>query len=132
MRALLLVPFAVLVTAACGFAGANAFGLAIHEREMMIAGITCLVAGALASLPIILTRGASQIAVVQAALLGTIVHLFVCIITATVLALAKLVAPQPYLYWILGFYWMTLMALVIGFARAVRSAPPGVAQPHQK
>src|SRR5262245_54686385 len=108
MRALVLIPVAILLTAACGLAAAQMLGFEIHVRELMMAAFTCLIAGVLAVVPLILARGASQIAIVQAALIGTLVHLFVCVIASMVLTFAKLAAPQPYLFWMLGFYWMTL------------------------
>src|SRR5437773_2813235 len=101
MRALLLVPLSLLLACAGGFTVCLVLGIAPHERELLAAGLTCLLAGELAVIPIILTRGASQLAVVQAALIGTVVHLFVCVLAATVLTFARVVAAHSYLCWML-------------------------------
>ena len=88
---------------------------------MAFAAATALVTGAIALLPVILARGANQATVAQAALVGTVIHLLGCVAGAAVMLLV-LRLPAA-MYWILAFYWATLIALVIGFTRAIRTAP---------
>ena len=123
MRAMLLIPIALLICAAGGYAMCRALGISVHERELISAVLTCLFAGEVAMIPMVLTRGASQVTVVQSALMGTTLHLFVCLAIATGVTFGKLVPAGPYLYWMLFFYWVTLISLVIAFAKSVRSAP---------
>jgi hypothetical protein len=92
--------------------------------------VTCLVGSELAMVPLLIVRGASQAGVVQASLVGTILHLFVCMIIATILVLGKLLAGAPYLFWLLGLYGVSLMALVFAFVKTIRSAPPAGATRH--
>ena len=60
MRALLLVPIALLVTGACGFAVCRLFGWDVHRTELLTAAATCLVAGYLAAAPLLLVRGGER------------------------------------------------------------------------
>ena len=84
------------------------------------ATLTACVAGVL---PILLTRGASQIAVSQAALTGSMLHLFVALLPALIMLVSGGGLRGPFLYWMLPFYWTTLIALVAVYVRAIKSAP---------
>jgi hypothetical protein len=44
-----------------------------------------------------------------------------------VLTFGRVVPARPYLYWMLVLYWTTLIALIIAFARSIRSAPMSAA-----
>ncbi len=123
MRAFVLVPILLAIAVAVGFAICRTVGIESHAREMIAAALTCLIAGELAGMPLMLTRGADQAAVAQAALVGTVVHMFVSIGVAGVVILGHIGLGQSFIYWLLGLYWVTLIALVIAFAKAVRSAP---------
>src|SRR5438552_990484 len=123
MRAFVLVPVVVAIAVAVGFAIVRATGHDAHVRELLAAAVTCLLAGELAATPLLSARGANQAGVAQAALIGTVVHLFVCVVVAAVVVLGHLPLGQSFVYWLLGLYWVTLIALVIAFAKAVRSAP---------
>ena len=123
MRALLLAPLAVAVVAAGGVALTSTTGHAAHAPALLNAAGTCLVATALAAVPLIMTRRSSQYAVAQAGLVSTMLHLFVTIGTAMfMLVLGRL--SQPFLYWLIPLYFATLTPIVIAAVRAVRQAPP--------
>src|SRR4051812_36941530 len=124
MRTLLLIPIVIVAVAAAGFAACAGFGWQPHPREMMLAGVTSLCAAALAAVPLILTRGSSQLVVVQAALVGTIVHLFASLAAAVVIVLGRIAPAQPFVGWLLLMYWSTLVVLVVAFTRILRAAPP--------
>ena len=123
MRALVLVPAVVVIAVALGFAILRTMGADAHAKEMLAAAGTCLIAGELAAVPMLLSRNESQASVMQAALVGTTVHLLVSIVIAGVVLLGHLPLGESYVYWLLGLYWVTLIALVIVFVKAVRSAP---------
>jgi hypothetical protein len=120
----------VLLTAALGWAVCRAARLNVHVGDMSIAGGAALAAGLLAIVPMALARGANQIGVSQAALVGTAVHLFVLTAAAGVASFGHLAGPA-FVYWVLAFYAATLAALVAAFARAIRAAPmaPGTQKP---
>lgn len=122
MRALLLNPLALLIAAAIGWCVCAGVGWHLHPREMTIAAIMSLVAADVGVVPVVLTRGAGQAAMAQAALVGTAVHML--FLAALTTAIVFVVRPgAPFLYWVLIFYWATLVTLVIGFARSIRTAP---------
>ena len=130
MRNTLLLLLAVLLVAGAGYALCAAVGVAFQPVVMATAAMSALVAGAAATAPLILSRGASQAAVTQAGLVGTVVHLFGCLMGAAVLCLG-LHAGLGAVYWVLAFYSATLVVLVIEFSRAVRAAPVAPAAPKQ-
>ncbi len=123
MRTLLLAPLAVAIVAAGGIALASATGRATYLPALSNAAGTCLVATALAALPLLLTRRSTQYAVAQAALVATMLHLFVTIGTATAMLLLGRLS-QPFLYWLIPLYFATLIPIVIAAIRAVRQARP--------
>jgi hypothetical protein len=123
MRAFVLVPIVLAVAFAAAIGICRAIGIDAHLRDLLAATLTCLVAGELAIIPLMLSRGANQAGVAQAALVGSVVHLFVCIAVAGVVVFARLGPGPVYLYWLLGFYWVTLIVLVVAFAKSIRSAP---------
>src|SRR3982751_473376 len=108
MRTLLLIPIVIVAVAAAGFAACAGLSSQPHPREMMVAAVTALCAVALAAVPLILTRGGSQLVVVQAALVGTIIHLFASLVAAVVIVLGRLAPAQPFVCWLLVMYWSTL------------------------
>ncbi len=130
MRALFLAPVAVAVVAAGGAALCGALDWPLHARAMINAAGTCLAAAALAVVPLVLTRGASQDAVAQAGLVATMIHLFVAAAVAVGVTLAKRMDPA-YAYWLLAFYFPTLAAVVVTAVRAVKAAPPAIATTKQ-
>ena len=124
MRGLVLNPLAILFTAACGFAICRALRVDAHLREMLVAATAILLASESALVPLFLTRHASQLSVSQAALVATMVQLFIAIAFAAVVIMGRMLAVQPFTYWLLAFYWVTLILLVVECVRAVRSAAP--------
>src|SRR5438270_4888781 len=121
-RSALLIVAAVSVATAGGVAVCAAAGWPVRAATVATAAVTGLLAGAAAMVPLVLTRGATQPAVAQAGLVGTVVHLFGCLVGAAVLLLG-LKQGAAAVYWILAVYWATLAAVVVECARAVRAAP---------
>lgn len=121
MRHALELIIAVIVTAACGFALSAAAGWNPRPAAMALAAGAALLSAGVAYVPLILSRGASQAAVAQAALVGTLLHLLGCLAGAAVLLLVLHLSAAT--YWVMAFYWATLIALVFGFTRATKVAP---------
>jgi hypothetical protein len=130
MPALIVIPGVIAVVAVSGYAACVGLGIDPHAREMIFAGVSCLIAGELALVPMILSRGASQPAVAQAGLVSTAVHLLICTVLGGSLILIKTLRLDAALvYWLLGFYWASLIALVICVIRAVKASPIASRQP---
>ena len=123
MRGFVLNVLVVAVTAAGGAALLCAFGRDPHIKEMSIAAGAAIVSSFLALVPLILTRGASQIAMAQAGLVATMVHLMTAAMFAAVVILGHLPLGQSFTYWLLTFYWVTLIVVAVECARAVKLAP---------
>ena len=121
MRNVITLLVSIVLAAVAGFALCAVAGWNPRLPAMALAATAAIIAGGLAFLPLVLARGASQAAVAQAALLGTVIHLMGCLAGAAVMLL--LVRMPAATYWMLAFYWATLVALVVGFTRAVKVAP---------
>ena len=126
MRALLLIVVAIVLTAAVGYGVCVAAGWDVSLANLATAGGFVAAASVLAVTPLWLSRGADQGGVAQAALIGTVVHLFGSLAGAAVMLLLLRRGGEA-VYWIFAFYFATLFALVAVFTRAVRSAPAGEA-----
>src|SRR3954469_21310530 len=107
---------------------------------MLIAGSICLTAAALAVVPVAVMRltfaGPTAAGFAQAALVGTMIHLFVSAGAAAFLLLTKAPLAPAFTYWLMAFYWTTLAAVVAVMITQIRaaaaaaarhSAPPGAA-----
>ncbi|HEV2293662.1 MAG TPA: hypothetical protein VGR35_07390 [Tepidisphaeraceae bacterium] len=123
MRALLLAPLAVAVIAAGGVALLWGTGRAAYAPALLNAAGTCLIATALAAIPLFLARRSTQAGVAQAGLVATMLHLFVTIGTATGMLIAGRLS-QPFLYWLIPLYFASLVPVAIAAIHAVRQAPP--------
>jgi len=122
MRALLIVPVVILLTAGAGWGIVAAVQAPVSVKELVMAALACLAAGELAMVPLILARNTTQATVSQAALAGTVIHLLASIALAGG-AMLVIHPAAAFVYWMLGFYWVTLIVLVVAFVRAVKSAP---------
>ena len=124
MRAAVIIPVLIALSVAGGYAIAVAMSVTPPLREMIAAGVVCLIASELALVPLSRTRGATQASVVQAALLGTIIHLFGCCGLGGALIITKPFGiGLPFTFWLLGLYCLTLIVVVIALIGAVKSAP---------
>jgi hypothetical protein len=124
VKTLWLIPLILTLVAAGGALVLQATGIDPHIREMLFAAGACLLAGELAVAPILLARGASQASVAQAALVGSAIHLLGSISLGGALVMFKaLNLGDALMYWLMAFYWATLIVLVFGYIRAIRTAP---------
>ena len=123
MRTLLLIPAMLILTAAGGMGLCGALGWTVSTAAMTTAGAIVLTASVLALLPVLLARHATQLGMSQAALGATMIHLFASVGAAAVVVMGNIAVGSGFLYWLMAFYWMTLIALVVILVRAVKSAP---------
>jgi hypothetical protein len=122
MRLMLLNPIVLVATAACGLGICQALGVNPHLREMLMAFAGVLAAVVLAGLPQLLSRGSSQLSTSQAALVGTLIHMFISVaIAGGILVVSK--PHMSFTYWMSTFYWVTLVVLAIASVQAVKAAP---------
>jgi hypothetical protein len=120
----LVIPAVIAAVLAMGSVVCIGLGWDPHWREMLFAATTCLVAGELALIPMRLTRGATQIAVSQAALVATMIHLFASTgLGGSLILMKSLEIGSAFVYWLLALYWTTLIALVVILVREVKHAP---------
>jgi hypothetical protein len=131
MRIVLTVLLATIATAGGGYALCAAAGWKAHPASMFVAAVVTLLASAAALVPLLLTRGADQAARAQAGLVATLIHMLGCLAGAAVM-LVVVKGPPGAAYWMLAFYWTTLVVLVVGVAREVRAAPAAGAAPGGK
>ena len=127
MRSLLLIPASLALTTAAGVSACAALGRSPHSAALLVAAAATLLASLAGIVPLLLTRGFSQLVVTQAALVGSMLHLFLSAVAAVVVVLGHVQAGTAFLAWLLAMYAATLVALVFHFARAIRSAPPAAA-----
>src|SRR5262245_43036175 len=125
MRSLALIPLSVLIVTAAGVALCKMVGWRIGGSGLLVAGISSAVAAGLALIPPLLVRGGSPATLAQAALIGTMVHLFVSVVATGAVLLLKPPVAGSFVYWMLAFYWTTLTVLVVSFTRRLRLTVPG-------
>ena len=132
IRPLILLTLAVVVTAGAGIGLAAIAGWNLHLPAMLAACGVALLASIAGAACLQLARGATQAGMAQAGLVATMAHLMLCCIAAAVVALGRMELGTPFLFWLMAFYWMTLIALVIVAAKAVKAAPISIATPAQQ
>jgi hypothetical protein len=123
MRNVILIPLALLAVIVGGVTLCAAAGWPLHPREMTVAAIASAIVCALALGPNVLMRRASQAAVAQAALVGTLVHLMGHAAVIGFVILARPGLDESFIWWFMPFYWATLAALAGVLVRLVRQAP---------
>jgi hypothetical protein len=112
---------AVLITAAIT-ALLKACGAQFDPRSALSAMGAAIVAAILASLPLILVDRHSHVAVMQAGLLSTVIHMMMLLAAAAVVLLGHLPAGNSFVYWLGIMYAATLLAVVTGVVQTVRSS----------
>ena len=127
LRATIIPPVLVIVTAVIGVVVCRAFGWDPHIKTLLGAAAVCVVVAELSLIPSLLTTETGPAAAFQAAFLGTVIHLgLVAAAAATVVFTVK--PDTSFVYWILLMYWITLIGLCVGFIRAVRSSAQSAAK----
>jgi hypothetical protein len=123
IRGLLLNFIALLLIASCGWGLCVAAGWDPHASSLIAAIAIAFVASIFSLLPLWLARSADQLGMAQAALVSTIVHLFVAIVACGAVVITKPLAHvQSFVYWAMAFYFATLIIVASMGAKAVRGA----------
>ena len=128
MHALFLIPLSIAATAIGGWLICALASVNPHLLELSLGAGAALLGSIAGVVPLLLARQATQLGMSQAALVGTMGHLFVTIALASVALLGKFKLDQSFMWWLAAFYWMSLIALAVVYARAVKSAPPATTQ----
>jgi hypothetical protein len=123
MRALLLIPASLAVTVAGGVALCAGMGWNPHPTELATGCAVMLAACVAGALPVLLARHATQLGMSQAALVGTMAHLFVAAALVGGVIVGKFPLHPAFIYWSMALYWSSLIALVAVLIRAIKAAP---------
>jgi hypothetical protein len=123
IRGLLLTVIAVGLVASAGWGICLAAGWDPHRASLLAAAAVAFVAAVIAFVPLWFARASDQIAAAQAALVSTMIHLFVAAGACGVVIVFKALPDvQSFVYWMMAFYFATLIVVAATGAKAVRSA----------
>ena len=95
-----------------------------HVRDVTTVALLTLVSAHLSLVPLVLCRRSpSPIVVFQAGFGGTVLHLLLTIaLGAAVYALNVVQDRRPFVLLLMGFYWVSLMLVVVAMIRVFRKA----------
>jgi hypothetical protein len=121
MKGLLYVPFAMVLSAIAAGLILRGFTGHVDVRTLATAAAIATLAAEAAMLPLVLVRHAGPVGTSQAALGGTMIHLFVTFALGATAYLMKLVGRRDlFLFMLLGFYWVSLIFIVTAMAKSIR------------
>jgi hypothetical protein len=116
-----LISVGVVIAAVAASAGVcRAIGWGAHIGEMALAAGVCVLALLAGVAPISFAGGATLITMFQTALIGSVLHMGTCLALAFA-AVVGLHRGDVFVYWMLAFYWLTLMELVMIFVARMRA-----------
>ena len=117
----LLISFVIVIAAVAVAAGVcRAMGWEAHIGKMALAAGACVLALLAGVGPITFAGGANLVTMFQTALIGSVLHMATCLALAFV-AIVGLHGGNVFVYWMLAFYWLTLMELVMIFVARMRA-----------
>lgn len=123
VKSLVLMVLLLAGMAAIGITGCKIGGVDPRLNDLSLACVIALAAATLALIPALLQRNVAQTAgMFQASLIGTVFHLGLILVTGLILVMTKR-ATTPFVLWLLGAYWATLIGLCVVFAKLIRTAP---------
>ncbi|HWE96619.1 MAG TPA: hypothetical protein VG269_21850 [Tepidisphaeraceae bacterium] len=123
MKSLVLMVLLLAGMAAIGIIGCKISGVDPRFKDLSLACGIALAATTLALIPALLQRNVAQTAgMFQASLIGTVFHLGLILAAGLILVMTKR-ATTPFVLWLLGAYWATLIGLCVVFAKLIRTAP---------
>ena len=129
---MLMIPLSLLLVAGAGMAICNVAGMEFQLRAMILAGVICLAADELATVPLLLVRGGDQLAVSQAALAGTMAQMMATLLGSGGVMMMQSHASGAFVYWVLAFYLTSLVVLVTAFVVVLKKAPIATQTPSHK
>jgi hypothetical protein len=114
MKSLLVIPLVVLLVIALAWSILAGAGVRILPLEPVTAAIACSAAGVLGLIPLLKLRAKDLTTVLQMALIGTVLHLLAAGALAGAAVAAHVVEGRlSFIFWLLGAYWVSLIALVV-------------------
>ena len=112
----------IAAVAAGGLAVCKTMGVDPHLRELIVAAIGISIVCAAATLPLLLSRGADQLTIVQSGLVSSAVHLLGSVVVASAMFFRGFISTYPLLIWLAAFFATTLIVLTIIISQHVRKA----------
>jgi len=113
MRMLVTIVLEVLVAVGAAAVLLSLLGVPVRPLEPSLAGPTAALAAAIAATPMFWSTGKSMVAVLQFALASTVIHMMLTGLAAIALFASGAVSIRgPFVYWLIGAYWISLAALV--------------------
>jgi hypothetical protein len=123
MRSLLYVFLSLAAAALAGVVFCAVAGWQIHGREMSAACIAALLAASGGLFPAILNRESPVETVMQAALVGSVLHMMFCLIFGVLMWVGGLArVAEPFAVWLMLFYLVSLAAVAATLVRFIRRA----------
>jgi hypothetical protein len=121
VKGLVYVPLAMVLTATAAALTLRATGRVVDLRTFVTAAAIATLSAEAALLPLLLARHSGTAAVSQAALVGTMLHLFLSFALGATAFMMNLVARRDlFLFLLLGFYWISLLFIVIVMVKSIR------------
>jgi hypothetical protein len=123
MKSMVIIPLA-FAAAVMGVAGALFYsGMHIKPADALAAAIIGASAAALGLVPLWRGRHKDPVGMVQAALIGTVVHLLTAL-TLTLLAISThLVDPRgAFMFWLLATYWLSMIIVIFQSRRMIAAS----------
>lgn len=102
-----------------------------HVRDVTTVALVTLVSAHLSLVPLMLCRRSpSPIVIFQAGFGGTVMHLLLTVaLGAAVYVLNVVQDRRPFTLLLMGFYWVSLMLIVVAMIRVFRRAVAGATPP---
>lgn len=120
MKSLALIPMIVAAVLGAAALALSLLGISIKPIEPITAGAIASAAGIMGIIPVLKSRRRDAVSLVQAALAGTVLHLFTQIALAVALIASHALDRRgSFPLWLLGGYWTSLAALVWQLRRII-------------
>ena len=131
MRHVVFICTGMLITAVAAALIVRAATGDPHVRDVTTVALVTLVSAHLSLLPLMLCRrSASPVVVFQAGFGGTVLHLLLTVaLAAAVYALNVVHDRHTFVLLLMGFYWVSLMLMVVAMIRVFRRAVTGAPSP---
>ena len=125
MKVMVVIP--MLILTCVGFAALllKSAGVHVNPIDPAMAAVIAATAAMVGILPILRSRQTDAVAVVQLALIGTILHMFCTgLLTCVVIATRLEDLRGPFVFWLLAAYWISLAILVSQLRRVLLDMTP--------
>jgi hypothetical protein len=127
VKGLVLVPVGMVLTALAAALILRGAGRAVPASTLITAAGIATLAAEGALIPLVLTRRAGPVGTAQAALGGSMIHLFFTFVLGAGAYLMKLVDRRDtFLFLLMSFYWISLLLVVTVMVRQVRRSAESV------